>query len=94
MTYYLKDNNEIIRQKIKDAGIDVCICTEFDDACWLDYSTEVDNGVHGVGYFGEEIGAKSQQEVLDMFLSQCHDLVECKNVEEFIEKIKQTRANL
>lgn len=89
MTYYLRDNSETIRQKIKTAGIHVCICAEFKDACWLDYSTVVGNGVHGVGYYGDEVGTSSQQEQLDLFLSEAHDLVECKDVDEFIEKITQ-----
>ena len=90
MTYYLRDNSEGIRQKIESAGISVCVCASFKDACWLDYSTAVGNGVHGVGYYGGDTFTNSQQEALDMFLSEATDLVECKDVDDFIAKIKNS----
>lgn len=88
MTFYLRHNTKVIRDKIAQSGIDVCVCAAFIDSVWLDYSTKVANGVHGVGYYSAEMGTNSRQEALDMFLAEAHDLVECKDVEEFIAKIK------
>lgn len=93
-TYVLKENNETIRQKIKDAGIYVCHCASFVDACWLDYSTRVNNGVHGVGYYGEENGTHSQEEELARFITECEHLIYCKDVDEFITKIKEFKATM
>jgi len=94
-TFVLKNNRETIRQKIKSAGIDVCTCASFVDSCWLDYSTVVHNGVHGLGYYGEEVGTYSQKEAIDLFLSECENMVECKDVDEFIRLIKdfETKRN-
>ena len=79
-TFILKQNSEEIRQKIKDAGIRVCICASFKDSCWLDYSTVVANGVHGIGYFEEELAR---------FLAECKKPIFCKDVDEFIRLIKK-----
>lgn len=87
-TFILRDNSEEIRQKIRSAGISVCICAEFVDACWLDYSTRVKNGVHGVGYWSEYVGVKSQKAALDLFLCELKNPVWCSSVDEFIELIK------
>lgn len=81
----LKDNSPEIRDKIRTSGIAVCRCAYFKDSLWLDYSGV--NGVHGVGYYDEEIGTKSVQEELDRFISENKDIVYCKNVDEFIDKI-------
>ena len=88
-TFILKENTEEIRNKIEQSGIDVCVCCKFIDACWLDYSTNVSNGVHGVGYWGEDNFTHSQQEELDLYLSEVQDPIWCKDVDEFIERIKE-----
>lgn len=84
--FVLKENTEEIRKRIKDAGIHVCVCATFIDACWLDFHTAVANGVHGVGYWGE--GTNSQEEELARFVAEVKNPVWCSNVEEFIENIK------
>lgn len=88
-TFVLKDNSEEIRKTIEDAGIRVCICASFENACWLDYHTSIANGVHGVGYYGGETDTNSQEEVLARFVSECKDMVVCKDVDEFIANIKE-----
>lgn len=91
VTYILKDNSEEIRTQIEKAGISVCPCTKFFNACWLDYATSVANGVHGIGSIGEEIGLHSQEEVLNFFVSQCKNPYYCKDVDEFIAKIQESK---
>ena len=82
----LKDNSPEIRDKIRTSGIRVCRCAYFKDSVWLEYSGI--NGVHGVGYYDEEVGTKSVQEELDRFVAENKDIVYCKDVDEFITKIK------
>ncbi len=91
--FILKENSEEIRQKIRSAGISVCICAEFVDACWLDYSTRVKNGVHGVGYWSEYVGVKSQKAALDLFLCELKNPVWCSSVDEFIDEILKWEHN-
>ena len=86
-TIVLKDNSLAIRKKIRCAGIDVCCCAEFVDACWLDFHPNVTDSVHGLGYYGEE--TKSQEEELARFQAENPDCYYCKDVDEFIEKIKE-----
>lgn len=81
----LKDNSPEIIDKIKTSGIMVCKCAEFKDSVWLDYSGV--NGVHGVGYYDEEVGTKSIQNELDRFVAENKDIVYCKDVDEFIYRI-------
>lgn len=82
----LKDNSPEIRDKIKTSGIMVCQCAEFKDSVWLDYSGV--NGVHGVGYYDEEIGTKSVQEELDRFVAENKNIIFCQDVDDFIFRIK------
>lgn len=82
--FILKDNSEEIREKIKAAGIHVCGCAWFKDACWLWYSTELLRSVHG-------IKAKNQEEELKWFLNNVPNLVICADVDDFIAHIKQSQ---
>ena len=90
MTYILRDNSEEIRQKILDAGIGVCVCASFKDACWLVFHTSIHGKeVHGVGYYGEETNTKTQEEELKRFINECKYPYYCVDVNEFIERIKE-----
>ena len=88
-TFILKENSEEIRKKIKDAGIDVCICASFVDADWLDYSTVVANGVHGNGYPFEGM---TKEETRALLLYETKNPVFCNDVDEFIRLIKEFEA--
>ena len=81
--FILKDNNEAIREKIRNAGIDVCFCSSFSDADWLDYHTVVGT-VHGNGYPYEGM---TKEETRALFLHEVKNPVWCKDVDEFIERI-------
>ena len=85
-TFILKNNSEEIRKKITDAGISVCFCASFDDADWLDFSTAVNNGVHGVGY--PDVGM-TKEETLALYKHEVKNPVWCKDVDEFINLIKE-----
>ena len=88
-TFILKENSEDIRKRISDAGISVCYCASFVDANWLDYSTIVDNGVHGNGYPFEGM---TKEETRALFLHEVQNPVFCNDVDEFIRLIKEFEA--
>ena len=83
----LKQNSLDIRQAIKDSGIDVCICAEFKDSIWLDYYPNV-GSVHGVGFYDENT---TQAKVLAFVEYEWKEnnttVIECKDVQEFINEI-------
>lgn len=83
-TFILKENNELIRQKILQAGIEVCRCAWFVDADWLDYHTAVGNGVHGNGYPYEGM---TKEATRALFLHEVENPVWCSDVDEFIKLI-------
>lgn len=86
----LKENSPEIIQAIKDSGIRVCGCVKFKNSVWLDYSGITPNVVHAVGYYDEElVGTKSVEDELNRFISENKDIVYCKDVNEFISKIKE-----
>lgn len=89
-TLILKHNSEDIRNKIKQAGIDVCTCSEYKESVWLDYSGI--NSVHGIGYSDETVGNLSIEQELKRFMAECKEPVFCKNVDEFIIKIKEYKC--
>lgn len=88
-TFILKNNSEEIRKKITDAGISVCFCASFVDADWLDYSTAVGNGVHGVGY--PDVGM-TKEETLALYQHEVKNPIWCDTVDEFIRLIKEFEA--
>lgn len=88
-TIVLKQNNEIIRQKIIKAGIEVCRCAWFTNACWLDYNVGITDSVHGVGYYGDDNETHSQKEELARFVAENKDIVYCDSVDSFIATIKE-----
>ena len=91
-TFILKKNSGKIRRRIVQNGIHICSCATFKNAVWLDYSTVVANGVHGIGYFGEEVETHSVEEELARFLAECKKPIFCKDVDEFISLIKEFEA--
>ena len=90
MDLILRANNEEIRQALKAAGIEVCVCASFVDAVWLHYLPET-NSVHGVGYYGEENETRSVAEEIGSFILDCKEPYLCRDVEEFIDKICSLR---
>ena len=82
----LKENTEEIRDKIKQARIDICKCAEFKNSAWLEFMDI--NGVHGLGYSDETDGNLTVEQVLARFQAEIKNIVYCKDVDEFITKIK------
>jgi hypothetical protein len=89
MTLVFNKNSEEIRKKIEDAGIKLCQCASFVDACWLDYNHGVTDSVHGVGYPYEN---ESQAEALARFLYEIKEAHVYSDVEKFIKAVKAVQA--
>ena len=91
----LKQNSPEIRQKIKNAGISVCICAEFKKSVWLncypDGKTTFD--VHGIGYSDDDWPIEKALACAEYEWKQYNvEVVECESVEEFIQKIKKSKV--
>ena len=84
--FILKDNSEEIRKKILYAGISVCFCASFAGADWLDFSTAFNDGVHGVGF---PFDGMTKEEMLALYKHEVKNTVWCKDVDEFINLIKE-----
>ena len=52
MIVFIKENSPEIREKLKQAGFSLCICTSFKDSIWLTYHPDRDfpYDIHGEGY--------------------------------------------
>ena len=87
-TLVLKENSEEIRQKIRDAGIDMCWCACHVDADWLDFDLDSPNGVHGNGYAYEGM---TKEQTRAMFLDEDEPILYCKDVDEFINEIQKSQ---
>ena len=89
----LKQNNKVIIDKLKASDIRVCICAEFNESVWIHYST-LTNSVHGIGYPIECYPDATPDEMCKYYLgeSTC-DIIECKDIDEFINQIKKYQEN-
>ena len=85
----LKENSEKIRQALTDAGIKPCVCTTFKNNVWLDYTGATSTMVHGLGCYGDDVGTTSIQEELDRVVKENKNIIYCKDVTDFINKIKE-----
>ena len=48
---FIRKNTPELRSKLKELGYDICCCTEFKDACWLNtFLLNKTPSVHGIGY--------------------------------------------
>lgn len=83
----LRQNSQEIRDAIKASGIDVCICANFVDSVWLDYYPTV-GSVHGIGYPYEGMTSEQTISFIEYEWKQYDTkVIECKDVQEFIDKI-------
>ena len=89
----LRQNSQEIRDAIKASGIDVCICANFVDSVWLDYNQTV-GSVHGIGYPYEGMTSEQTISFIEYEWKQYNTkVIECKDVQEFINEIKKSRDN-
>lgn len=92
MVILLKQNSLEIRKKIEEAGIRVCICAGFEDAVWLDYNVGLNAfyAVHGIGYHDYDETLEGNLAFYEYEIKKYGmTVIECKDVDEFITKIKE-----
>lgn len=92
-TLILKENNPQIREKLLAAGIECCECCEF-KAPWLNYNRAITPLVHSVGYPSDAEDTTTEEQRLDCYVKECKDPYYCKDIEEFINKIKEQQKPL
>ena len=94
-TLILKENTPQIREKLLAAGIKLCECCEF-KAPWLDYNHAINPLalVHGVGYPSGDDDTTTEAQRLEYYVKEGKDFYYCKDVEEFINKIKEQQKPL
>jgi hypothetical protein len=92
-TLILKENNSLIREKLLAAGIKCCECCEF-KAPWLNYNHAITHLVHGVGYPSGDDDTTTEEQRLAYYVKEGKDFYYCKDVEEFISKIKEQQKPL
>jgi hypothetical protein len=83
---FIRKNTPELRSKLKELGYDICCCTEFKDACWLNtFLLDKEHSVHGVGYLDEEEPLTLEQR-LQCFLADNarseHPNIDCGTNEE------------
>ena len=89
----LRQNSQEISDAIKASGIDVCICANFIDSVWLYYYQTV-GSVHGIGYPYEDMTSEQTLAFIEYEWKQYDTkVIECKDVQEFINEIKKSRNN-
>ena len=89
----LRQNSQEIRDAIKASGIDVCVCAYFADSVWLNYYPTV-GSVHGIGYPYEGMTNEQTLSFIEYEWGQYNTkVIECKDVQEFINEIKKSRDN-
>lgn len=87
-TLVLKENSPEIIKILSSNNIECCSCCAFEGAVWLTYEDSITHIVHGEGYT-DELFPCTQQEVLNRFVAEAKNIYYCKDVNEFIEKIKK-----
>jgi len=85
----LKQNSVVIRLKIRVAGIRLCFSGRCSDAEWLVYSPFAVNTVYDVGSVSWLTQKECPTQVVAEWKTLVYDVIECKDCEEFINKIKE-----
>jgi hypothetical protein len=89
-TIYLSNNNEDIKEKLKNLGFSLCICTEFENNPWL-YFNGMSADIHGAGV-GHNAGfnllpLKILKEEIISVAKQGEKVIICNSVDDFVKEI-------
>lgn len=85
----LKVNSSLVRDRIKNSGINLCKCCEFDQSVWLTFGHGTKK-VHGEGYPIEELDMYNVEDVLNYLYQTESDIIDCGyDVEKFIKLCKE-----
>ena len=92
---FIRKNTQELRDKLEKIGFEICPCTKFENAVWLDICVS-NKSIHGVGYFdeGEMPYIKSQKAALDFFLYENEKSNYAEDCEEDEEKFLKIAENI
>lgn len=91
---YLANNSEEIRKELREAGVKLCKCSEFEGAIWLSAYPDL-NDVHGLGYNDEsdDTHESTPQGRVEFAVIDCircrYDITIVHDVKDFIKLIKE-----
>ena len=91
MVLLLRQNSSDIRDRIREAGIDVCACASFKGAVWLSFTPGNTDSVHGIGYPYEGMTSEETLSFIEYdWREHGTEIVECSDVDEFIDRIRRS----
>lgn len=74
-----------ILDKLRESGLTVCVCCEFEGAAWLVFRPGLPIDVHGEGYDFEEFGLIGTEANLKYFEEVTSNYIDCEtDVDRFI----------
>lgn len=76
MKIFIRKKTKCLLSALKDIGYKICPCCYLPTSVWLEASPGSDEFVHGIGYT-DETYPKSVHEVLDLFLRESKDYIDC-----------------
>lgn len=86
----LKTVSPQILDKLRESGLTVCICCEFEGVAWLTFSPGLPFDIHGEGYDFEELGLIGTEANLRYFEKVTPNYIDCgTDVDKFINTCLQ-----
>lgn len=76
VTFLLNKNSQEIRDTLRDKyKLSVCVCSEFEDSCWLSFSPYLGApyNIHGAGYWDESDELSGVQITSELMLKEILD---------------------
>lgn len=81
----LKTVSPQILDRLRESGLTVCICCEFEGVAWLTFSPGLPFDIHGEGYDFEELGLIGTEANLRYFEKVTPNYIDCgTDVDKFI----------
>lgn len=86
----LKTVSPQILDKLRESGLTVCICCEFEGTAWLVFRPGLPFDVHGEGYDFEELGLVGTEANLRYFEKVTPNYIDCgTDIDKFIKTCLQ-----
>ena len=96
-TIYLSTNNESVRNRLKEKGMSLCVCTEFEDNPWLSFNG-MSKDIHGAGVNHNAgnslIPLKMLKEEIVSVARQGEKVIICNSVDDFIKEINLYKSEI
>ena len=93
---FIRQNSPEVREKLREAGFNLCICTEFSDSVWLDYHPDGEKlqyDIHGLGYTDDSLKELQPLERIKRWLTWdgwfCEEREFFDTVEEFLKHYRK-----